>query len=63
MNFHQHKTPMTWETLIVRTDPEVKRLLDNLSDETGDSLNKIVNGYIMEGLSKESIVPDEEVLN
>ena len=63
MNFHQHETPMTWKTIFVRTDPEIKELLDKKSDETGDSLNKIVNSYIIEGLSKDCPVVDEEVRN
>ena len=63
MNFHQHAIPRDWQQINVRVDPEIKELLIKRHYETGDSINKIVNNYIVAGLQQEVLHDDEEEQN
>ena len=50
MNCNKLINPNKWKSVFVRTDPEVKKKLDKIANVTGDSINKIINKYIRQGL-------------
>ena len=61
MNFLRMDTPNLSKKINVRTDPVVKEKLWERAIETGDSINKIINRYIIDGLKHDNMQIDKEI--